>query len=366
MDAPIRIGLIGLGRAGMHGHLPELAARPDQFVVTTGYDPIPERRAELRQRTGAEPRESEQEVINDPGVDLVDVANRSVDHHATARSALEAGKYVLVEKPLCVTYEEARELVELDAKLGGGRLFVRHNRRFDPDFVHFKEIIASGILGTVFEIKLRRHKFDRRNDWQTVRAYGGGQLLNWGAHVVDHGLQLLGGPLASVWSDVKRVAAAGDAEDHVRIMLRSEPISGPGAASGDESEGTAEKTGPLGGRVVDIEISGGVAIAEPVYTAYGTRGTLVGSTTEFELRYLDPAVRLPRRDVDLAPPVGYDSDERLSWEHETRAVAPVDTQTMWDGLYAAIRTGGTYPVTLEQALEVMRVVSEARRGTLTT
>lgn len=343
MSIPVRVGIVGLGRAGLKAHVAELAEYADRFVVTAGFDPIAERVAELTAATGAVGCDSVDELVEHPDVDLVDVANRSVDHAATARRALEAGKLVLVEKPLAVTYDDAKELVALDRRLGGGRLFVRHNRRFDPDFVHLREIIDSGILGAVFEIKLRRHQYSRRNDWQTVREFGGGQLLNWGAHVVDHALQLLGAPVAEIWSDLRRVVAAGDAEDHVRILLRA--------------------GGTGGGRLVDIEISGGVALGEPVYTVYGTRGTLTGTTSEFRLRFVDPDHELAPAEVDLSPPVGYGSGEQLPWIDETRAVAPSTQETMWDGLYAAIREGGRYPVTNEQALEVMRVINEARRGT---
>lgn len=343
MSNRVRVGIVGLGRAGLKSHVPELAEYADRYVVAAGFDPVPDRVAELTRATGAAACASLQELIEHPDVDLVDVANRSIDHAATARMALEAGKLVLVEKPLAVTYDEARELVALDRRLGGGRLFVRHNRRFDPDFVHLREIIRSGVLGDVFEIKLRRHQFSRRNDWQTVREFGGGQLLNWGAHVVDHALQLLEAPVAAIWSDLRRVVAAGDAEDHVRILLRS---GEPGA-----------------GRLVDLEISGAVAIDEPVYTVYGTRGTLTGSTAEFRLRFIDPGHELAPPEVDLSPPTGYGSGEKLPWVEETRPVAPASRETMWDGLYAAIREGGRYPVTNEQALEVMRVIHEARQNT---
>lgn len=351
MADPIRIGLVGLGRAGMHGHLPELANYADRFVVSAGFDPIEERLADLTAKTGARSCGSLEELIDAPEVELVDVANRSVDHFATVWRALEAGKRVLVEKPMAATYDEAKRLVDRDRELGGGRLFVRHNRRFDRDFLHLREIIDSGVLGTVYEIKLRRHQFSRRNDWQTVREFGGGQLLNWGAHIVDHALQLLGGPVGSIWSDLKRVVAAGDAEDHVRIVLRGEPLD------------TARDPDPgIGRRIVDIEISGGVAIAEPVYQVYGTRGTLSGSTSEFRLRFVDPEMELVPRGVDLGPPTGYGSGEELAWIDETREIAPSASQTMWDGLYRAIREGGRYPVTNEQALEVMRVIDEARRA----
>ena len=65
-------------------------------------------------------------------------------------------------------------------------------------------------------------------------------------------------------------------------------------------------------------------------------------------------------EVDLDPPTGYGSGEEIPWIEEQRAVAPSASETMWDGLYEAVRRGGTYPITNEQALEVMRVLDEAR------
>lgn len=112
----------------------------------------------------------------------------------------------MVEKPLACRLEDALELQKV-SDANPGRVFVRHNRRFEPAFEHIREIIKSGKLGNIFEIKLCRHSFQWRADWQTILDCGGGQLLNWGPHLVDHALQFLESPVKELWSDLKLVAA---------------------------------------------------------------------------------------------------------------------------------------------------------------
>ena len=81
------------------------------------------------------------------------------------------------------------------------------------------EIIDSGKLGQVYEIRLSRNSYHRRNDWQTISEFGGGQLLNWGPHIVDHAIQFCGGDYADMYSNIQHVAAAGDCEDHIKIVF---------------------------------------------------------------------------------------------------------------------------------------------------
>jgi predicted dehydrogenase len=259
-------------------------------------------------------------------------------------AVLKAGKRVFVEKPMCLDYTEARKLRQAEAR-ARGRLFVRHNRRFEAGFRHIREIIASGILGKVFLIKLRRGGYQRRDDWQTLIKCGGGQLLNWGPHIIDHALQFLDAPVKQVWSDLKLIAAVGDAEDQIKIVL----------------------TG-TNGRVVDLEISGGAAIREPEYIVLGSKGGLKCGGDMIALRYLDPAMKLARRRArpGAAPHGGFGSAEKLPWIEKEIKVAPSeggDMTSIWDALYDAVRKGRAFPVTMAQAAAVMRIVDLARHGT---
>ena len=94
-------------------------------------------------------------------VELVDVANRTSDHVPDALAALKAGKTVFLEKPIATCYTEAGKLKTAVAR-SKGKLYIRHNRRFEAAYQHIREIIASGILGKVYEIKLRRNSFSPR------------------------------------------------------------------------------------------------------------------------------------------------------------------------------------------------------------
>jgi predicted dehydrogenase len=339
---PIGIGLVGLGRAGWGMHCEEIKGKEEMFRIAAVCDPIPERRRAAQERYGCPAYETLEALLDDGGVELVDITTRSSDHCKHGVAALAAGKHVFMEKPLALDYDEALRL-KAAAEASAGDLFVRHNRRFDPDFLHVRDIAESGMLGDVYEVKLRRHGYDRRDDWQTIKQFGGGQLLNWGPHIVDHALRLLGAPVEAMWSDLKRVAAVGDAEDHVKIVLRG-----------------------ANGRVVDLEISGGVALSSPLYTVYGTRGSLQATHKEISLRYLDPEVPLADKAADGGTPgagASFGSRETLRWKEETFPVAPAKRYDIWEELYRAIREGAEFPIALEEAVEVMRMISEAKRGT---
>jgi scyllo-inositol 2-dehydrogenase (NADP+) len=341
MTQPIKIGIVGLGRAGWGMHCKELQGREDTFQIVAACDIIPDRRERMVERYGCRVYERIEDLIADPDVELVDIATRSSDHYAHVAAALAAGKHVQVEKPMCASYAEAVQLREDAAHSPGGRLFVRHNRRFDPDFLHVQDIIASGILGDVYEIRLARHGYQRRDDWQTIKAFGGGQLLNWGPHVVDHALRFLESQVASQYSDLKRVAAVGDAEDHLKIVLKG-----------------------ANGRIVDLEISGGVALGAPTYQVFGMRGSLILAGKDITLKYLDPSVPLDSREADPGTPgETFGNREALPWIEETVPVRAGDNDIIWDHLYAAIREGAPFPITLDESIEVMRVLSAAREGT---
>ena len=340
---PVRIGLIGLGRAGWGMHCPELKGREDKFKIVAVCDSIPGRLERAKEAYGCATYAEVKDLMADPSIELIDIASRSCDHYTHALAALKTGKHVLLEKPMCTTYAEAQKIVRA-AKTAKGKLFIRHNRRYEPCFQHVREIIDSGLLGKVFEVKLRRLGFSRRDDWQTLKKFGGGQLLNWGPHIIDHGLQLLESQLMSLWSHLSLIAAAGDAEDHLKIVMVGE-----------------------NDRVIDLEISGGSAMFEPEYIVLGTKGGLSATGDLITLRYLDPKVKLAPRKADPGTPgESFGRPDNLQWIEQTIPVAPkkkVDMATIWDDMHASIRHNATYPITLEQAAAVMKVVSAAKKNT---
>ncbi|MEK6794560.1 MAG: Gfo/Idh/MocA family oxidoreductase [Spirochaetota bacterium] len=344
----ISIGIAGIGRAGWGMHCNELKGREGKFTIRAACDIDEARLAKMKERYSCVTYTSFDEMINDKNIELIDIATLSPDHTPMALKALAAGKYVFLEKPIALTYKDALRLKAASMKYRK-KLYCRHNRRFEAPFVHIREIIASGLLGDVYEIKLRRHGYSRRDDWQTHIASGGGQLNNWGPHIIDHALRFLESPVATIWGDLKKVAAVGDAEDHLKIVLTGK-----------------------NGRIVDLEISGGAAIIEPEYIIFGSKGALTCTGNEIRMKYLDPAVTLPpRKAVKASPPMegSFGNPDVLTWKEETIQASPAqpsNTDHIWDHLHASIREGKKFPITMDEAVEVVRVADIVKRGTAFT
>ncbi len=346
MSNPVKIGLVGIGRAGYSMHTRELASRKDKFQFVAGCDVLPERVALFEKEFGAKGYTDIKDLILDPEVELVDIATVSCDHFEHATLALKAGKDVFLEKPFAVSTEQAKELIKLGSQPGGPRLYIRHNRRFEHGFQMVQEIIASGILGDVYEIKLTRNGFQRRNDWQTLKEFGGGQICNWGPHIIDHAIQFCGGDYEQVFGELKQVAWLGDRDDHVKLVFKG-----------------------INRRIVDMEISGGAALPSPEYMVYGSRGALVSQGKGFQLRYLDPEQELPFAQVKAETwplDAGFGNPEKLPWKEEYRPLPEGDdgASRIWDALYETLRNHKPFPVTLEQSYKVIEVIETVRKGTV--
>lgn len=340
---PIRVGIAGLGRAGWGMHCPELDTYPGMFRVVAVCDPLKERRdLAVARYPGCRAYRRYEDMLGDSEVELIDIATRTEDHVNHAIQALKTGCWVNLEKPMSLDHDQALVLRAASIK-AGNRLFVRHNRRFEAAFTHVREILDTGILGDIHTIRLCRGEFSRRDDWQTVKRCGGGQLLNWGPHVIDQALLFLGTPPVRIWSDLKRVAAMGDAEDTFTIIMRN-----------------------LAGLTVVVDFSGGRVLPVPAYTLSGEKGELTATDDAITIKHLDPKQRLPRRRASVrTPPHGsFGSPDNLKWIEAQLPVAPSAPAGMtliWEHLANAIRNNKPYPVTLDQAVDVMRIISLARK-----
>lgn len=339
MSNPIRLGIVGLGRAGYNMHLREIKGKEDMIQIVAACDIESERREKMHAEYGCKVYEKIEDIVLDPDVEVVDIATRSCDHFKHAKIALDAGKIVMLEKPMCTSYEEAKFLMDLADKDGKRRLFIRHNRRFEPKFMQVNRIIESGILGDVFMIKLARGGYQRRNDWQTLSQYGGGQLLNWGPHIVDHSIQFCGGDYTNLTAHTRLIAAAGDCEDYIHAVFEG-----------------------VNNRIVQMEISGGTARKEalPEYEVYGSKGTLVDNGRTFTLRYIDPKCDLNEIAAEIATPgvkTGFGGVDMPDWITEEIEWDINALDHVWGALYDAVRNGVDYPIKSSEAVKVMEAIS---------
>jgi scyllo-inositol 2-dehydrogenase (NADP+) len=340
--AAIGLGVWGLGRMGSI-HCKHFSAAAGMYDLVAGCDRERPKIDRLVAKYQCAGYDKPGELLADPKVELVLSATRSLEHTAHALQALAAGKCVLLEKPIAMNSDDVRKLQEADRDYPG-KLFFLHNHRFEPAFQHICKIIGTGILGGIEQVKLcRHHPYRRRADWQAILRYGGGQLNNWGSHIIDHALQFIGGPVKDVWSNLKGINTIGDAENHVKIIITGE-----------------------NGIVVDLEISDVVALPGAFCTVYGTRGSLIcPDEKQIRLRYIERGYELPEIAASPeSPPLtgGYGNEEKIPWREETIAVEPA--VNMWDHvevaiarhLYRALREGVPFPIANADALEVARTI----------
>ena len=127
MSAPLRIGVAGVGSLGRH-HARVLASL-DGVRASGVYDARPERAAEVAAEFGVPAASSLDALIG--GSDALVVATPTVTHRDVAAAALDAGRHVLVEKPMTATLGEADDLI---ARAANGRLVLQvgHIERYNP------------------------------------------------------------------------------------------------------------------------------------------------------------------------------------------------------------------------------------------
>jgi predicted dehydrogenase len=135
------------------------------------------------------------ELAADPSIDAVVIATPNALHAPQAIACLEAGKHVLVEKPMARTLGEAETMREA-AAASGARLMVAHCWRFHADVLALRARVAAGELGEI--VKTRGygvHAGWGPSGWFTdPELAGGGALLDMGVHAIDTARFLLGDP----------------------------------------------------------------------------------------------------------------------------------------------------------------------------
>jgi len=329
----IRYGVLGLGRAGLNIHIGQLLERDDAAIVAVA-DKEPSRREEVAELLRCRAYEDRNALLGNDDIDVVIVATPSDQHTPDVLAALEAGKHVIVEKPLALTVRDGQRMIQA-AQTRRRRLFVHHQHRFGPVFRHMEGVVQSGVLGRIFLIRVHVSTFHRRNDWQTLKKYGGGELNNTGSHYIDQVLQLMGAPVTEAMGDLRRVVSAGDADDHLKALLRSS-----------------------NGCVADVEISRAEAIAMPVplWTVCGDCGTLTYDGTTFTLKWFDP-----RHAPDLRPIDGpalnreYSNGDVLPWQTQLTPLPIHVEETFYDNVIGVLHRNEPQRVTPESACEVLRV-----------
>lgn len=220
--ADLGVGVVGYGPYGGMGSLHGTAAADtDGLALVAVVDPADERRkAAGEEFPGVAVHEGLDSMLDDDAVDIVVVATPPNSHADIALACLRAGKHVAVEKPLCITTEEADLLLRTAAE-GDRMLTVHQNRRWDADFRALRRAVDTGLLGEVFNVETFVGGFEHPcRAWHSELSVSGGAIYDWGSHHLDWILLLLGGEPATVTTTRhKRVWHDITNDDQVRVRL---------------------------------------------------------------------------------------------------------------------------------------------------
>ncbi|MET3112782.1 scyllo-inositol 2-dehydrogenase (NADP+) [Pedobacter sp. CG_S7] len=195
MEKVIKTGLLAYGMSGKVFHAPFLDAHPG-FKL----DAILERNQKKAaiDYPNLKSFDTIDDLLNDESLELIVINTPNFTHYDYAKSALQKGKHILVEKPFTATAAQAKELFEL-AKQLDKKIFVYHNRRWDSDFNAVIDIIESGVLGKLNEVHIRYDRYrpaigPKRFKEEPMPASG--LMYDLGSHLIDQAISLFGKPLS--------------------------------------------------------------------------------------------------------------------------------------------------------------------------
>ena len=335
---PVKVALMGLGRSMFTEHYPIFRAHPSLFNVVAACDIIKDRR-DIIARDYPECRMFRQfaDMLDEHDIDIVDIATCTVDHVKHAMMSLKKGFWTLLETPMALTPDDA-QILRGQALKSKNRLIILQRGLFNADFLLAKQALSDPRLGRIHQIKIRKEDFVRRDDWQCVKRLGGGAAYYAMTDLTIQALKLLPTPPVQMWSELKRIASMGDAEDYAHVNLKTRDLIS-----------------------AEVEFNGGCLPSErgPAFEIRAERGVFKvapGATTG-TLTVVDPKFKFPRRrsSVRTSP---------IRDMHEEFPVTTIEVSlpkgilcgpsAFWRHVYDTVRTAAPFPLQLEDSIEAIK------------
>lgn len=330
------MAVAGLGRIGWGFHCNSIAQH-SRFKLTAVCDNDEQRLAEARERFGCELFKDYEAMLRQPGLEAVAVATPTHLHKQMAQAAFRAGLHVFLEKPMAMDAREAQSIAR-SARRAGKVLTVYQPHRARALFQQVLKMVRSGRIGSICHVRLGVFRYVRRDDWQSLRRYGGGMLNNYGAHYLDLALVLTGHRIKRTFCQLKRVATLGDADDVVKLIYEA----GSGAL-GEVDISMASTSNPY-----EMEVC-------------GTRGSISKQGEELVLRYY-PAGSFEPGELNrslTAAERAYPSSSPTVREERIR-VDEKHAIDVYRELARAIRDGKEPFVPPEQTVALMKLIDTCR------
>jgi predicted dehydrogenase len=195
----IKLGIIGTGIAARELHLPPLQNLKDKFEVVMVCNHTEPKAKEFSELAGGVPYVLDyHELLKNPKVEAVDIILPIELNYAVTKDSLEAGKHVIVEKPIAANLHEAELMLELAGKYKQV-MMVAENYRYNPVFKRIAQMIHDGTIGEPYSVFWDQftvtddsNKY-ARTKWRINHKYPGGFVTDAGIHNIAVLHDLFGG-----------------------------------------------------------------------------------------------------------------------------------------------------------------------------
>lgn len=332
----VRWGIIGAGGIADRRTMPgiELAENAVIYAVMEVDMAMAEG---LREKYSAEKAyDNEADLLADPDIDAVYIASPVVHHKRQAMMAADAGKHILLEKPIALTVEEGNEVIEY-CKSRGVLLATGFMMRFHAYHQAMKKLVDEGKLGQIVSARAQLTCWypDMPGNWRQAKATsGGGALMDMGVHCLD---------LIQYITGFKAKRAAGMAS----TLTFDYEVEDSGAVLVELENGA----------ICHIESNFNIpdAAARGRLEIYGTKGSMLaeGTISQAEGGKLDVMIS----DDSL----GYDAQQ------DRNDVEPLKVSVEFGNMYTkeiesfsnTVLNGGSVEVPAEDAVQVQRVIQSA-------
>ena len=217
----IRFAIIGCGRIAPK-HAESIVALPEAELVAV-CDIVPEAAQAFADKYGAEPYTDYLTMLKREDIDVVTIATPSGLHAEIGIAAAEAGKHVLVEKPMAMTLKTADQLIDACRK-AGVKLGVIHQNRFNAAVKLLRKALEDNRFGklTHGQATVRWNRNDNyyaQAPWRGTKLQDGGVLMNQSIHNIDL-LQWTFGPVESVFGYTARFMRKIEMEDMGAAVIK--------------------------------------------------------------------------------------------------------------------------------------------------
>jgi phthalate 4,5-cis-dihydrodiol dehydrogenase len=218
MPEPLRLGIIGLGRA-FTLMLPTLSIHP-LIRLVAACDPRADARARFSADFQASAYEMPEELCADPAIQAVYVASPHQLHVDHVILAAQYGKHVLVEKPMALTIADCLAMIQA-AERSGIHLLVGHSHSYDLPYLRTREMIRTGAYGRVrmvTALNFTDFLYRPRRPEELDTNVGGGVVFSQAAHHVDVVRLLIGSralavrAFTGVWDQARPTEGAYSAQ----------------------------------------------------------------------------------------------------------------------------------------------------------